>query len=150
MGGVGGDTPALAAPFHQVHNPNATAEQSKPIATEGGSSGASGIARIVSYLQQGTPELRTLAGTVCCGFLTSSLASTGAPDLVDKVLLDFRNTRLAEHIVADGHDNIYIIYGADQLPGLLALLKANVPAWTIQSLKWMQTIKASENLDEQL
>ena len=129
----------------------AAAEQPAPDAASADPAPAgAGIAGIVGFLQQGTPELRKLAGIVCRGFMTSQLNAETAPDQMDKVILDFRNRALADRITADSHQMIYITYGAGHLPGLLALLQQADPAWTIQSLKWMRTIAAPEELDGRL
>ncbi|MGB3337828.1 MAG: hypothetical protein WBA73_11675 [Devosia sp.] len=109
-----------------------------------------GIEGIIGWLQAGSPELRRLAGTVCRGFLTSTLSGATPPDEMDKVILEFRNQALADRIVNDTHQMIYITYGANHLPGLLTLLQADNPAWAIQSLKWMRTIAAPEELDGKL
>ena len=134
----------------QVDPAFAAAEQGKAASSDGGTTTANTMAGIIGFLQQASPDLRGLAGTVCRGFLTQALASTQPPDEMDKVILEFRNRALADRIIADTHQKIYITYGANHLPGLLALLQANDPAWEIKSLKWAQTIAAPEDLDGQL
>lgn len=118
-------------------------------ATEAPESGA-GLTGIIGWLQNGSPELRSIAGTVCRGFMTATLNADAVPDQMDKVILDFRNRALAERIGKDSHELIYITYGAGHFPGLLADLQAADPAWEVQSLKWMRTIAAPEELDGKL
>lgn len=110
----------------------------------------SGITGIIGFLQNGSPELRNIAGTVCRGFMTYSLTQASAPSQMDKVVLVYRNRALADRILSDSHQKIYITYGAGHLPGLLADLQAADPAWTIESLKWMRTLEAPEDLQGQL
>lgn len=104
------------------------------------------VAGIVSWLQQASPDLRRLAGTVCRGYLSMAFSKKSAPEEMDKVVVDFRNRSLADRIERDSHQKIYITYGADHLHGLLAMLQADDPAWTIQSLKWLRPIDAPEEL----
>lgn len=112
-------------------------------ADEGSAGGLSGIIGMVS---NGTPEQRRLAGTICRGGLSLLLGGKNNPDPMDAVILDFRNRALAARIGADTHPLIYITYGAEHLPGVLALLKAQDPAWEIQSLKWSRTVETPEQL----
>lgn len=105
-----------------------------------------GIGQIVNLLRGATPEQRSLVGTACRGWLTMTLARRTGPSALDPVILDFRNRKLAERILADSHQNIYMTYGAGHLPGLLADLQAADPAWEIRSLKWMRTIDTPEDL----
>ena len=134
----------------QVDPAFAAAEQAKSSGADKGSSTANSMAGIIGFLNQASPQLRNLAGTVCRGFLTQTLGAQSAPDEMDKVILVFRNLALADRILADSNDKIYITYGAAHLPGLLAMLQQSDPAWSIQSLKWMQTIAAPEALEGQL
>lgn len=105
---------------------------------------------LLDWLKQGTPEQRKLAGIACRGYLSMQLGGKAAPVQMDKVILDFRNRALADRIQNDPHELIYITYGAGHLPGLLADLQAADAAWSIESLKWMRTIAAPEELDGQL
>lgn len=105
-----------------------------------------GIAQIVNLLQDATPDQKSLVGTACRGWLTMTLSQRSAPSALDPVILDFRNRKLSERISADTHQNIYITYGAGHLPGLLADLQADDPAWEIKSLKWLRTIDTPEDL----
>jgi hypothetical protein len=109
-----------------------------------------GITGLIGFLQNGSPELRNLAGTVCRGFMTYTLTQAAAPEQMDKVILVFRNRALADRILSDTHEKIYITYGAGHLPGLFAMLQAADPNWTMESLKWLRTLEAPEDLQGQL
>lgn len=118
------------------------AEKSKSDGDEDGG----GIGQLVGLLKSATREQRSLIGTACRGWVTMILSGQEAPSALDPVILDFRNRKLAERIVSDTHQNIYMTYGAGHLPGLLADLQASDPAWQIKSLKWMRTIDTPEDL----
>jgi hypothetical protein len=124
------------------------AEQKADDAADKGSSG--GLSGIIGMVSNGTPDQRRLAGTICRGGLSMLLGGKAKPSPMDPVILDFRNRALAERIGADSHQLIYITYGAEHLPGVLALLKAQDPAWDIQSLKWSRTVETPEELTGKL
>lgn len=111
---------------------------------------ADGLSGIIGWLKNGTPEQRKIAGYGCRGFMTWALGRAAEPDPLDAVILDFRNKSLADRIVADTNQSIYITYGAGHLPGLLNDLKAVDPAWEIKSVKWQRVITAPEELDGKL
>lgn len=129
------DHPAFAATVQ--------AEKSESSSSD---TGGGGIGQLLGLLQSATPEQRSLIGTACRGWVTMALSGHKAPSALDPVILDFRNRKLAERIIADTHQNIYMTYGARHLPGLLADLKASDPGWEIKSLKWMRTIDTPEDL----
>lgn len=107
---------------------------------------ANGIGQVLNWLHSATDRQRSLVGTACRGWMTMALTSDRQPSAIDEVVLDFRNRKLAERILADTHDSIYTTYGAEHLPGLLADLQASDPAWEIKSLKWLRAIDTPENL----
>jgi len=118
--------------------------------SKGDSENGDGMAGLLSAVSDFSPAQRALVGTACRGYLNYLLGQKSAPDVMDPVILDFRNRSLAERIEADTHDKIYITYGANHLPGLLALLQANDPAWEIKSLKWLRAIDTPEQLEGSL
>ena len=130
--------PAFAAAVGQTKAP-------APTEQEGGS-----FARLFSVLGNITPGQRDLVGTACRGFLTYILGRKTAPDVLDPVILDFRNRQLASRIAADTHDKIYITYGAGHLPGLLRDLQADDADWQIKSVKWLRVIQPQEDLEGSL
>lgn len=108
--------------------------------------GDGGLGQLSALFDAATPGQQSLIGTACRGWVTMSLSRKEAPSPLDPVILDFRNRKLAERIIADTHESIYMTYGAGHLPGLLADLQAADPDWEIKSLKWMRTIDTPEDL----
>ncbi|MCR6670400.1 hypothetical protein [Devosia ginsengisoli] len=124
----------------------AAAVEAERAASKNEAAADGGLGQVANWLQTATPGQKSLAGTACRGWITMALSKRQEPNVLDPVILDFRNRKLAERIIADPHQNIYMTYGAGHLPGLLADLQAADPAWEIKSLKWMRTIDTPENL----
>lgn len=122
----------------------------KSPASEDGADSGGGVASLLAMVGGLSSSQRALVGTACRGYLTYLLGQKTAPSALDPVILDFRNKALAERIIADTHDKIYITYGANHLPGLFALLQANDPAWDMKSLKWLRAIDTPEQLEGSL
>ena len=137
--------PVFAAAEKDTQEASAPPADGKPSDAEAGQ----GLTDVISFLK-GSPGLSKLAGIVCRGFLTRTLNANTPPDQMDKVILDFRNRSLADRILGDKHQLIYITYGAGHLPGLLADLQAADPTWKVESLKWMRTVSAPEELEGKL
>lgn len=131
--------------FAASQTPATTQATTEPTTSVGG-----GATTMIGWLQQGSPQLRALAGTVCRGFISLELGKKAAPEEMDKVIVDFRNRKLADRILSDTNQKIYITYGAGHLPGLLALLEASDASWTMKSLKWLRPVVAPEDLDGKL
>jgi hypothetical protein len=104
------------------------------------------ISSLIGIVSGGTPEQQKLVGALCRGGMSYLLGRKSTPDPMDAVILDFRNRALAQRIEADPHDKIYITYGAEHLPGVLALLQAHDPAWEIKALKWTRTVETPQDL----
>ena len=94
-------------------------------------------------------EQKKLIGILCRGAFAIALGdqSEHEPRPLDKVILDFRNRQLAQRIIADDSQRIYITYGAAHLPGVLASLQAADPAWQITTVKWMRGMATPEHLE---
>jgi hypothetical protein len=71
-------------------------------------------------------------------------------DQVDPIILDFRNRALADRIVADPHDKIFITYSAHHLTGVFELLQKQDPAWKVTSVKWLRTIEVPKQFEREL
>lgn len=114
--------------------------------------GADVIARFLDWAQDGDPRHRALAGVVCRGYMDIALTPKAdkPPGDLDPLLLDFRNRVLVDRILADHRPRIYVNYGADHLPGVLARLRASDPNWKVMSVKWMRVIEAPEDLHGRL
>ncbi|MEG2046537.1 MAG: hypothetical protein RR100_06780 [Comamonas sp.] len=107
------------------------------------------LARFIDWQQRGSTGQKNLAGAVCRGVMSLVLnprRSSTEPDPLDAVTLDYRNRVLAQAILADTHDKIFITYGAAHLPGLYALLRQADPRWHIVSSKWLRSIDTPENI----
>lgn len=109
-----------------------------------------GTGKLFELIAQATPAQQSLVATACRGWTSWLLMQRSTPSPLDRVILDFRNSRLAGRIEAAPQDKIYITYGAGHLPGLLKLLQTDDPAWEIKSLKWLRTIEAPEDFEGQL
>ncbi len=109
-------------------------------------------AKIFTFVHGASDSQKNMIGTLCRGFFVYALKvnSNEKPQVLDPILLDFRNHHLAKQIQADASEKIYITYGAGHLPGLIQLLKATDPAWEMKSLKWIRGMAAPEHLEGQL
>ncbi len=67
-----------------------------------------------------------------------------------KIILDFRNKVLADLILGDEHDRIYITYGAEHLKGVLALLQQADPRWRVESVSWIRPVEAPTEFEREL
>jgi hypothetical protein len=108
------------------------------------------ITSFINWQKKGTEGQKRLAGVVCRGVATIMLGGTSKRSQMDKVLLDFRNRELVKRILNERSDKIYITYGAEHLPGVVALLQKADPKWAIKTLKWVRTVETPETLDGQL
>ena len=120
-------------------------DQETPSSTDTGDP----IALLLDWHAAATDEQKKLIGILCRGAFAIALGdqSEHEPRPLDKVILDFRNRQLAQRIVADDSQRIYITYGAAHLPGVLAALQAADPAWQITTVKWMRGMAAPEHLE---
>lgn len=100
---------------------------------------SSALEWVSTWLEKATDSQRGMTGLVCRGLMNMGLKRSESGPL-DKVILDFRNRKLAEKIAAYPGDRIYITYGAKHLPGVLADLQAIDPAWAITAERWVRTI----------
>jgi hypothetical protein len=102
------------------------------------------MAQAIEWLKSGSESQKKLAGIVCRGMMTLALApkEDKEPGKFDPIILDFRNRALAERIVEDPNDKIFVTYGANHLSGVLDLLKQQDANWKVATVKWMRTIEA--------
>jgi hypothetical protein len=105
------------------------------------------VTRLIDWQKEGNDRQLALAGTLCRGIMTLVMRkSSGSGGDLDRVVLDFRNRHLAEQLLADTREKIYVTYGAAHLPGVMELLQQQ-PDWQLKSIKWMRTIAAPEHLE---
>lgn len=102
--------------------------------------------------EEGHPKRQALGGVICRGLFTIALnrEHTTSDDLMDRVVLDFRNRHLADRIMAESHDKIYVTYGADHLRGLVRELRERDPQWRVETVKWVRPITNPEHFERQL
>lgn len=131
-------------------DPAFAAAMSRPADADGGSNG---LERVVNWLRRGTQSQRDLAGVVCRGFMTTAMTKSNDAaerDDLDPLILDYRNRVLADRLLSEPRQRIYVTYGAKHLPGVFALLKAADPKWRIASVKWTRTIDSPESYSANL
>jgi hypothetical protein len=101
--------------------------------------------------EKGTKEQSRLAGIACRGVINFATSLSGGDDSPkERIILDYRNKRLAEFISQSPADKIYITYGAAHLPGMFKDLQAIDPAWKLQSIQWVRVLSNPEELDGRL
>ena len=107
------------------------------------------VAALLDWHASATDEQKKLIGILCRGAFAIALGdqSEHEPRPLDKVILAFRNRKLAQRIIADDSQRIYITYGAAHLPGVLAALQAADPDWQITTVKWMRGMATPEHLE---
>ena len=88
---------------------------------------------------------RDFVAAACRGIFTVVLQGSEHPDVLNAVVLDFRNRKLAERIAADAGQDLYITYGSGHFPGLFHALKQQNPAWRIEGVTWSTAIEAPED-----
>jgi hypothetical protein len=104
----------------------------------------------LDYWQSGTPEQKKILGFVCRGFFAWSFAQKKPTTQKDKVILDYRNTRLARMIADAKEDKIWITYGADHIPGVIRDLQKIDPSWRVVATKWARVMANPEDWNGEL
>jgi len=110
------------------------------------------LSRWIDGQQKGSEGQRNLIGILCRGIFSVAMkpADDTVREPIDRVILDFRNERLARQILADSADRIFITYGAKHLPGVLALMQQQDPRWKVGSVKWVRAIAKPEHFERHL
>jgi hypothetical protein len=96
------------------------------------------VAAFMNFLHGMGDSQKSLLKTACRGLVSFMMSRPPAGRELNKVILDFRNRALVERIKAEPNNNIYMTYGAEHLPSLLADLQADDPKWEMKSQKWLQ------------
>ena len=107
--------------------------------------GNSGMNHVMQMLSRVGDRQRDFVGAACRGIFTFALQGEEHPDVLNAVVLDFRNRKLAERIAADAGRNLYLIYGSGHFPGLFHALRQQDPAWRIEGVTWSTAIEAPED-----
>jgi hypothetical protein len=101
--------------------------------------------------EKGTPEQSRLAGIACRGVINFATSQSGKENAAkEKIILDYRNKRLADFITQSPSEKIYITYGAAHLPGMFKILQSIDPAWKLQSVSWVRAMSNPEELEGKL
>lgn len=98
----------------------------------------------LDWQEKGTVGQKTLGGVICRGLIGGARDArdpSASEDPLDRVILDFRNRKLAERILAEPNNKIFMTYGAAHLPGVYQLLQRADANWKVVSVKWMQTVE---------
>lgn len=111
--------------------------------TDGGAS--FGPERLVDALSGLGRRQHAFVAAVCRGVFTRVLNGAEQPDVMNAVVLDFRNRKLAEHVSADPARNVYLVYGSGHFPGFFRELRQRNPAWKIEGVTWSTAIQAPED-----
>lgn len=107
--------------------------------------------KLVEWLKNGSNSQKTLGGVACRGLFSLNQPVEGSPPgHMDPVILDFRNRALAQRIMQSKDDKIFITYGSNHLPGLVAELRKLDPKWTVGSVKWLRTVEAPQHIEGKL
>jgi len=108
------------------------------------------LKEFLAMWQAGTPAQKNLLGLACRGFFSWSFAQRQAPSQLDKLIVNFRNARLARMIVDAKDDKIWVTYGARHVPGVIDDLKKIDPKWRVVTVKWARVIANPEDLRGEL
>jgi hypothetical protein len=93
---------------------------------------------------------KDLLAAGCRGMFSVILGHSESPDVLNAVILDFRNQRLAEQIAARPDANIYVTYGSGHFPGLFRELQSRDPEWQIVGTNWTTAIVPPDDAAGQL
>lgn len=127
--------PALASALPQVGN-------------EGG--GGLSVGRLLELASGLSGSQKDLLAAACRGAFSVILGRAESPDALNGVILDFRNRRLAERIIALPQADIYITYGSGHFPGLFRELQERNPDWQIVGTTWTTAIVPPDEATGQL
>lgn len=83
---------------------------------------------------------KDLLAAACQGVFSVVLGRGESPDELNRVILDFRNRRLADRIAGLPEADIYITYGSGHFPGLFREMQARDPDWQIVGTTWTTAI----------
>lgn len=118
---------------------------SEKAAPRKGDDGVAQFKLFTDLWQKGTEDQKRLLGLMCRGFLSWSFSKAQKPQPMDKLILEYRNRRLAQTIVSEPVDKIWITYGANHLPGVIDELKRLDPNWRVETIKWSRTMMNPED-----
>jgi hypothetical protein len=94
----------------------------------------------LNFWRAATPQQKQVLGLACRGFFAYAFSQKADAGQRDKLILDFRNTKLAKRIAEAADAKIYVTYGARHVSGVIQDLKAIDPKWQVVSVKWTPAI----------
>lgn len=98
------------------------------------------LSRVLDIVSGLADRQKEFVATACRGAFTILLNRVEDDDVLNLVVLDFRNRRLAERIAAAPQQDIFITYGSGHFPGLLQQMRKLDPSWKILSTSWSTAI----------
>jgi hypothetical protein len=103
---------------------------------------------VQSLLGEPTTDQKQMIGFVCRAML-NNVGKASEPDDTAKgrLILDYRNRRLAEFLDTSSDTKIYLTYGAAHLPGMLSELQKRNPDWKIVSTTWRRVMANPDRLN---
>ena len=99
-----------------------------------------------------TPGQRRLGQLACHVYLNINFSQLGGekPPFKEHVVLEFRNRHLADTILAQTSDQVYVTYGYDHFRGVYRMLQEADPRWKIVSVERRQAIDDQVELERVL
>ena len=106
----------------------------------------------LSFIAGLTPGQRRLLELGCQTYLNRQFGQLGgAKDpFKDQVVLAYRNRHLADAILAQTADRVYVTYGYDHFRGVFKLLQEANPAWEIVDVRWRQAIDSETEIEREV
>lgn len=128
-------------------DPNFAAKLKKE--TEPGAGTDSSMFEFVqSIIGEPTTDQKQMIGFVCRALL-NNIGTEGALDdsAKGRLILHFRNRKLAEFLDTSPDTKIYLTYGGAHLPGLMDELQKRNPDWKIVSTTWRRVMANPDHLN---
>ncbi|WP_101926471.1 MULTISPECIES: hypothetical protein [Luteimonas] len=120
-------------------------ELAQALATKHDDDGPSGLDHVVEVLSKVGNRQQPFVGAACRGIFNIGLGRPDSPDPMNRVVLDFRNRKLAERVLADPAADLYLVYGSGHLPGFVRELRRREAAWKVFGVTWSTPIQAPED-----
>lgn len=111
----------------------------------GGEGNVFDVSRLIGLATGLQDSQKDLLAAVCRGVFSIILGRAESPDQMNRVILDFRNKRLADRIAAMPDADIYITYGSGHFPGLFSAMQALNPDWQIVGTSWITAIQPPDD-----
>lgn len=108
------------------------------------------MAALLSVLHDSTAQQKELVGIIGRGIINMAVAESKSGGERDKLILNYRNRYLVDMVSGDGHDKMYILYGAAHIPGVVKLLHQKEPKLKVVSVTWQRSIAAPDRAEGEL